>query len=88
MFLALPEKSVESGPAEIAVIVQETVLEPPADKLPTLTVGTLIEKWPLCERKLAETLDKALYAALFTLTVFFRTAVTVADCPTVKVEGI
>jgi hypothetical protein len=85
VFRALPEKMAASDPAETAVICQETVLEPPEYKLPTLTEGALTEKCPLCELRLAETLDKTLYSGL--LTVFPITAVTVAVCPTFNVAG-
>ena len=89
MFLALPEKTAESAPAEIAVICQVAVLDPPADRLAALKVGALTEKWPLCELRLAETLDSPVYAALLALTiVFLIVAVTVAVWPTVIVEGI
>jgi hypothetical protein len=60
VFIALPEKIAASDPAETPVICQDTVLEPPADKLSTLTVGALTEKCPLCELRLAETPDKTL----------------------------
>jgi hypothetical protein len=86
--LAVPENTAESAPAEIPVICQVTVLEAPADKVPTFTEGELIEKCPLCEPKLAETLDNTLYAALLTLTELLIVAVTVAVCPTVRVDGI
>jgi hypothetical protein len=79
------ENTAESDPAEIAVICQETVLAPLADKLPTLTVGALTEKRPFWELRLAETLDKTLYLGL--LTVFVMTAVSVAVCPTFRVVG-
>jgi hypothetical protein len=84
LFRAVPENTAESGPAEIAVICQDKVVDPP-DKLPTLTVGELTEKCPLCERKLAETVDKTLYIGL--LTEFVTTAVTTEFCPTSKVVG-
>ena len=85
MFVALLEKTAASDPAETPVICQETVLDPPADKLPTLTVGALTEKCPLCELRLAETLDNTLFSGL--LTVFVMAAVTIAVCPTFNVEG-
>jgi hypothetical protein len=50
----------ESVPAEIAIICQVTVLEAPADMLGALTVGTLTEKRPFGDLRLAETLDNVL----------------------------
>ena len=75
----------ESDPTEIAVICQDTVVAPLADRLLPLIAGVLTVKCPLCELRLAETLDKTLLEAL--LTEFVTAAVTVAVCPTFKVEG-
>ena len=85
MFLALLEKIAESDPADTDVICQDIVFEPPADKLPTLTVGVVIVKRPFCELRLAETLDKMLFRGW--LTVFVTTAVIVAVWPTLNDKG-
>ena len=75
-----------SGPDEVAVICHVTVVEAPDDRLPAVMVGVVIEKWPFCELRLAEVLDKVLYFGV--LTVFFIVAVTVADWPTFNVVGV
>jgi hypothetical protein len=74
-FLALAEITKASGPAETPVICHVAVVVP-FWRVPTLKVGTLTVKCPLCEAKDKETLDRAVLSAVFTL--FSTTTVTVA----------
>jgi hypothetical protein len=75
-----------SGPDESALICHVTVVEAPDPRLPTLAVGVLTEKRPLCELRLAEAVENELYLGVF--TVFFIVTVTVAVWPTMSAVGI
>ena len=77
LFRADAEKLKASGPAEIPVTCQLTVVLPPAPKLPTFTVGELTEKWPFWELSDAEMLDNVVYVPALTTSLSIA-ALTVA----------
>lgn len=75
-----------SAPAETPVICQVTVVLPPVLKLPTLTVGKVIEKRPFWELSVAEMPANKLYLVA-PATLFLTIAETVAVLPTFRVAG-